>query len=152
MDDLEFHFAIDDMVRAFDLGAQPGETVELTLSGSLVTGEAISGSDCAIVLSGLFEEGDMGKEVHLLTDEVGDSVPGGFKFAYHTTVSDRVTFAIYDLTGRTVAVLNDMDMSPGIYTATWDGLIGKEEAPSGIYFARVSNSAASDIMKITLSQ
>ncbi len=151
IDDLEFHFSIKDMVEAFDLADSPGETIELSLEGKLVTGEAIVGSDCAVVLSGLFEDAKTGEEIYMLASESGNSAVGQYEFAYHTMVSDRVTFAIYDLKGRMVAVLNDMDMSPGIYTASWDGLIdGIEEAPAGIYFARVNNSMASDIVKITV--
>lgn len=153
IDDLEFHFSIEDIVRAFDLPDSSGETIELSLKGKLVTGEAIAGSDCAVLLSGVFEDERTGDEIYMLTRESENPRSGPFKFAYHTMVSDRVTFAIYDLKGRTVAVLNDMDMSPGIYTAIWNGLTGdKEEAPAGIYFARVNNSLASDITKITLSR
>ena len=151
IDDLEFHFSIKDIVEAFDLADCPGEGIELSLSGKLVTGEPIAGADCAVVLSGVFEDEKTGEEICLLTCESENSPTGQFKFAYHTMVSDRITFAIYDLRGRTVAVLNDMDMSPGIYTATWNGLVGgKEKAPAGIYFARVSNSMASDIRKVTV--
>jgi len=153
IDDLEFHFSIEDIVRLFDLGDRPGEVIELSLSGRLVTGEPIEGSDCIIVLSGVFEDERTGDEIYMLTRQAEDPECGPFKLAYNCTVSDRVTFAIYDLKGRMVALLNDMDMSPGIYTATWDGLTrDKERAPAGIYFARVSNSFASDITKITLTR
>jgi hypothetical protein len=150
IDDLEFYFPIKDVVRTLDLEGHSGETLELTLGGFLVTGEPIRGIDCAMVISGLWEDDDLGDEIRLL-DCAEDRSAGQFKFAYQTTVSDRITFAIYDVEGRMVAKLNDMDMAPGIYTATWDGLgQNKEEAPAGIYFARVNNSLASDIRKITL--
>jgi hypothetical protein len=153
IDDLEFQFSIQDIAAAFDLAARAGDLVELTLRGNLTTGEEVEGSDCAMVITGLWEDDDLGKEVYLLAMPQGEAPPGEFKFAYQTTVSDRVTFTIHDVRGQVVAVLNDMDMAPGIYTATWNGLgPTKEEAPAGIYFARVSNSLASDIMKVTLSR
>jgi hypothetical protein len=152
IDDLEFQFPIKDIVSAFDLGDDEGDMVELSLTGRLVSGEEFEGRDCAILISGAWEEDELGREVHLLTAPQTEQTPGHFKFAYNTTVSDRVRFTIHDVTGRVVAVLNDMDMAPGIYTATWNGLgQDKKESPPGIYFARVSNSLTSDIMKITLS-
>jgi hypothetical protein len=153
IDDLEFHFSIGDIIRTFELAESSGVTIELSLKGKLMTGEPIEGSDCAVVLGGVFEEERTGEEIYMLTRETEDPHSGPFKFAYCSMVSDRVKFAIHDLKGRTVAVLNDMDMSPGIYTATWDGLNpNKEPAPAGTYFARVSNSFASDITKITLTR
>jgi hypothetical protein len=151
IDDLEFHFLIDDVVETFGLAGSPGKTVELNLVGNLVSGEEISGTDCAVVLSGLFENENTGEEIYLLTCESDPSPPGEFRFAYHTAVSDRVRFVIYDLKGRVVAVLNDMDMAPGIYTATWNGTdADSTEVPSGTYFARINNSFASDIRKIAV--
>ena len=70
------------------------------------------------------------------------------RFSYYTTVSERVTIAIYDTRGRVVARLNDMDMAPGIYSATWSGRDeNRTEVAPGIYFARVNNSVASDTRK-----
>ena len=89
--------------------------------------------------------------IFILDSHAGGPTPGNLMFAYKTMVSDRVTFAIHDVRGRVVAVLNNMDMAPGIYTAMWDGMNrNKEKAPAGIYFARVSNSLASDIKKVTI--
>jgi len=153
IDDLEFHFSIEEIVRAFGLAESSGAAIDLSLEGKLLTGEAIKGSDCAVILSGAFEEENSGDELYILTREMDDPPCGPFKFAYYCAVSDRVTFAIYDLKGRTIAVLNDMDMSPGIYAATWDGLnLDKEPAPTGTYFARVSNSFSSDLTRITLTR
>ena len=153
IDDLEFEFSIRDIAKAFDLDSLDGRLVELTLKGNLTTGEEITGSDCALVITGLWEDEDLGRELTLLAVPHGDATPGEYRFAYKTTVSDRVTFAIYDVSGRVVAVLNDMDMAPGIYTATWNGQgQDKQEAPAGIYFARVSNSLASDIMRVSLAR
>jgi hypothetical protein len=153
IDDLEYQFPISDMVAAFGLGDCLGEAVELSVTGSLFTGEPIEGSDCALVISGSWKDEDLGEELCLLECPTEDATPGVLKFAYSTTVSDRVTFSIHDVGGEVVAVLNSMDMSPGIYTAIWDGKIaGSSEAPAGIYFARVSNSLTSDMRKVILSR
>ena len=153
LDDLEFNFSIDDVAETLGLDRRSGETIQLVLSGSLVTGEDVRGVDCVDVISGLWADGEMGDEIGMLPHVGEESVVGPFDFAYYTAVSDRVTFAIYDIQGRVVAELVDMDMAPGMYKATWDGSMGnREKAPPGIYFARVNNSWASDTRKITVLQ
>jgi hypothetical protein len=159
LDDLEFSFRIGDIVGALALEGHAGETIRLTLSGVLATGETFAGADCAHVISGYWPGGESGDEIGLLVPV--DALPasaweepgpdGCFKFAYFTTVSDRVTVMIYDIQGRKVARIHDMDMPPGIYNAIWDGTDSDSlDVAPGIYFARVSNSFASDTRKIML--
>jgi hypothetical protein len=153
IDDLEFYFPIRDVVAALGLEEHSGEMIELSLTGKLMTGEAIRGVDCAVVLSGPWDDENLGREVCMLTWTGEGSDAGEFKFAYSTAVSDRVTFAIHDVSGRVVAELANMDMAPGIYTAIWDGTcLDSRKAPAGVYFARVSNSLASDMKKIIMPQ
>jgi hypothetical protein len=152
LDDLEFWFSIPDIAGALDLAAHDGEIVPLMLRGSLTTGEAIEGVDCALVISGNWKNETLGEEVGLLEYEELPRAEGTgrarHRFSYYTTVSERVTMAIYDTQGRVVARLNDMDMAPGIYSATWGGWDeDRREVPAGIYFARVNNSMASDTRK-----
>lgn len=155
LDDLEFFFSIEDMAAVLDLHSRVGEIVPLIIRGKLTTGETVEGLDCAMVIRGPWGTEEFGSEVGLLTeggmDDGGETPPGRFRFTYFTTVSERVTFGIYDVKGRMVARLNDMDMAPGIYNATWNGRDeNREKAPAGIYFARVNNSTASATMKITV--
>jgi hypothetical protein len=151
LDDIEFYFSIKDVVATLGLEEHGGETVPLTLSGQLMTGEAIEGIDCAVVIGGPWGADESGDEIGLLAQvDQGPSLEE-FNFAYYTAVSDRVTFAIYDVRGRVVAKLIDMDMAPGIYHATWN-LTSPDslKVPAGTYFARVSNGWASAIRKITV--
>jgi hypothetical protein len=153
IDDLEFYFPIRDIVAAIGLEEHSGEMIELNLTGRLMTGEPIRGVDCVVVINGRWDDEDLGEAICMLTwaGEAADA--GEFKFAYSTTVSDRVTFAIHDVRGRVVAELADMDMAPGIYTAIWDGTcLDSRKAPPGVYFARVSNGLASDMKKIVMPQ
>lgn len=152
LDDLELWFSIQDIAAALDLNESAGEIVPLSLTGALMTGERIEGMDCALVISGDWAHDEFGAEVGLLPETAwqGDSRhdPGQHRFTYYSTVSERVTIAIYDTGGRVVARLNDMDMAPGIYSATWNGRDeNHNEVPPGIYFARVNNSRMSDIRK-----
>ncbi len=156
LDDLEFFFSIPDVAGALDLAAHDGEILPLMLRGNLTTGETIEGVDCALVISGQWGDETLGEEVGLLAyeEQAGgeDLAPARHRFSYYTTVSERVTIAIYDTRGRVVARLNDMDMAPGIYNATWNGRDeNRREAAPGIYFARVNNSVASDIRKFEVT-
>jgi hypothetical protein len=163
LDDLEFSFRIGDLIEALALEGCAGETVPLILTGTLETGEVFRGADCAHVISGYWPVEESGDEIGLLVsvDEQpgtyeqpgAEGEPGrdDFKFTYFTTVTDRVTFMIYDISGRKVAKIHDMDMPPGIYNAIWDGTDSDSlDAAPGVYFARVSNSYASDTKKIML--
>jgi hypothetical protein len=167
LDDLEFWFSIEDIAAALELAERAGEIVPLKLSGRFTTGERIEGADCALVICGPWAHEEFGAEVGLLPDAGGGaggsqdaaggtgagSGSGKHKFTYYSTVSERVTIAIYDTRGRVVARLNDMDMAPGIYSATWNGRDeNREEVPPGIYFARVNNSVMSDTRKFEVSQ
>jgi hypothetical protein len=157
LDDLEFWFSIEDMVAALELEEHTGEIVPLKLTGAFTTGESIEGVDCALVIRGHWAHEEFGAEVGLLpdADKAHEYGPGARKhrFTYYSTVSERVTIAIYDTQGRVVARLNDMDMAPGIYSATWNGKDeNRREVPPGIYFARVNNSVMSDTRKFVVSQ
>lgn len=157
LDDLEFWFSIEDIVAALELEGSTGQIIPLRLTGSFTTGEGIEGVDCALVIRGRWAHEEFGAEVGLLPDtdreQEAESGPRVHRFTYYNTVSERVTMAIYDTKGRVVARLNDMDMAPGIYSATWNGRNeNREEVPPGIYFARVNNSVVSDTRKFVVSQ
>jgi hypothetical protein len=153
VDDLELYFSIDDLATTLGLGRSIGEMIPLVLGGELLTGETIEGIDCAVVVGGSWGKGEADDEVRILTHEGKGTAAGGFRFSYCTALSDRVTFAIYDIKGRMVAKLIDMDMAPGIYHATWKTTRADSLGiPPGTYFARVSNSWASDTRKIRVPQ
>jgi len=153
VEDLKLSFAIDEVAATLGLDRNIGEAVPLTLYGNLLTGEIFSGVDCAVMISGLWDSEELGDEIGMLACPEEGAGLGLFEFAYYTSISDRVTFAIYDLKGRVVAKLADMDMAPGIYHATWDGTgIGRQKVPAGTYFARIGNSWASETRKIAVLQ
>jgi hypothetical protein len=153
IDDLELNFAIDELATTLGLGTHVGETIPLTLSGKMITGQPITGVDCAFMISEAWTSDELGDGVGMLTCSDDGSGAQEFEFAYYTGVSDRVTFAIYDVRGQVVATLADMDMAPGIYHAAWNGTgRDKERVPAGTYFARVSNSGQSETRKIAILQ
>jgi hypothetical protein len=63
----------------------------------------------------------------------------------------RVTIAIYDVSGRSVAVLADREMEPGRYEAVWNGRTGTgRTAASGIYFCRLVAGRTVETKKMVL--
>jgi hypothetical protein len=62
-----------------------------------------------------------------------------------------VCVAVHDVRGRTVAVLFDGDLPAGAHRVGWNGLCADgREAPSGVYFARVTANGWTDTRKMTL--
>ena len=149
LDDLALEFSIPDLVAALGLEADLGESVALVLSGTIVTGQGIEGRDFLVVVGEPLGE-TPSSEIGIL-EGAGDRAAGRHDFTYYTNVSDHITFAIYDVHGRLVERLNDKDMSPGIYHATWNGT-GRDgqDAPAGTYFARVSNGRSGITRKIVV--
>ena len=151
--DLVFYFDAKALVAALDLGGRIGDTVPLSVSGELVTGQAISGVDCAVVIDATWASSRLDRELGFLADAGAQQADGHFRFAYFCDVSDHMTLAIYDLRGREVAGLVDMDLGPGIYYANWAGTCADgQRAAAGTYFARVSNSRTGETLKFDVQR
>lgn len=69
---------------------------------------------------------------------------------YQITEPSHVRLTIFNLLGKEVKTLVDEDKPAGIYQISWDGKdeLGKE-APSGIYFYRITAGEKSEIRKMT---
>lgn len=65
-----------------------------------------------------------GRKVWLMS---GNPVSGAFTIGYNVEQAGRVSVAVYDVTGRTVAVVNQGEMTPGVYSAVVSAL------PAGNY-------------------
>ena len=151
LDDLALSFSIPDLVRALGLAERLGETVQVNLTGKLVTGQEISGSDCVVVMEGYQVGEGLDGEIGLLACPDGESGSDELKFGYYTNTSDEVHLVIYDVRGRVVARLVDDDLAPGIYHATWTRADREEDKVGpGTYFARVTNSLTGATKKFTL--
>lgn len=62
-----------------------------------------------------------------------------------------VVVQIYDVQGRSQAVLADRQMSSGIHTISWDGRDTEGRAvPSGIYFAKLGAGLDEDRRRLVL--
>ncbi len=73
------------------------------------------------------------------------------RIAFDVSERSRVTLAIYDVSGRSVAVLADREMEPGRYEAVWNGRTGTgRTAASGIYFCRLVAGRTVETKKMVL--
>jgi hypothetical protein len=74
------------------------------------------------------------------------------ELAYTLPRAGRVEIAVYDVTGREVAVLAHGPRQPGRYTARWDGRDGGgRNLPAGVYFARLEFAGRMEAQKIVIA-
>jgi hypothetical protein len=97
--------------------------------------------------------GDRGEEDGGTLDLVPDPNPfgGGTQIRFRVPTAGHVTLAIYDVSGRCVALLYDGPGAAGEFTSAWNGrdLSGREVGP-GIYLARVVAGGISETQKLIL--
>jgi hypothetical protein len=73
------------------------------------------------------------------------------RIVFDVSARSRVVLAIYDVSGRSVAVLVDRAMEPGRYEAIWNGRTGTgRNAASGIYFCRLMAGGTLETKKMVL--
>jgi hypothetical protein len=73
--------------------------------------------------------------------------------AYTVVRSGRVRLAVYDVTGREVAVLFDGTASAGSHAVRWDGRSARgERLPAGVYFGRLSGDGFEAGRKLVLTR
>jgi len=65
-------------------------------------------------------------------------VNGAARFRFALPAESRVEVAIYDVTGRRVAVLADGTYEAGVHTVAWDAAAGGARRAAGLYFARMT--------------
>lgn len=71
--------------------------------------------------------------------------------SHPSPITNHVTLAVYDITGRLVETLIDESQESGVYRVQWAGKNeGGEEVPSGIYFYRLTTSYQSMVKKMVL--
>ena len=85
------------------------------------------------------------------------SVPNPFttstQVGYTLPEAGRLRLAVYDVTGRQVAMLADGVERAGHYEVTWNGRAsGGKQLPAGVYFLRFEFAGAIETQKIVLSR
>ncbi|MGH7485274.1 MAG: T9SS type A sorting domain-containing protein [bacterium] len=77
----------------------------------------------------------------------------GTKLNFAIPRSGSVKLAIYDVTGRRVALIVDQALPSGMRGVTWDGRDGKGwPVASGTYFARLESAGQTQVRKIVVAR
>jgi hypothetical protein len=86
--------------------------------------------------------GSLGTNVSI---SLGENSPNPFsattRIMFETQTADRLNMTVYDVMGRTIAVLFDRTMRAGPHQVTWDGRTTRgEPASNGVYFIALRSS------------
>jgi hypothetical protein len=142
-------FFVDVTVPA---GILPGTENIFTLNAEAGDGLWISASDTIFVneITSIDRETVVPAALHL-----SQNYPNPFnpttRIAFDLNVSGSVELAIYDMSGRKVAVLIDGALEAGRHEAFWNGMTSEgREVPSGVYFCRLVTSTESISRKLVL--
>jgi hypothetical protein len=64
----------------------------------------------------------------------------------------RVRVAVFDVSGREVAVLEDRDFDPGRYEITWDAKGQGGRVPAGLYFIRATGLGRTLVDRLVITE
>jgi len=150
-DDLILKFNTQELVAALG-SVNNGDELILTITGNLLDGTPIEGSDCVIIKA-------KGNLVRDLTDNSGqvpeaysllENYPNPFNpstiIIYSVPETGSVKLAIYNTLGEEVVVLVDGMVEAGFYEVSFNA----SSLPSGIYFYRLQSGSFVDTKKMIL--
>jgi S-formylglutathione hydrolase FrmB len=152
IEDIRLKFEMEDVLALLG-DMQIGEEYQLSITGSLLSGEPFFGVDCLIIVDDDDEEDFAGKDLELADlsfSLLRVTQPGHFqrnvRLIYRVPDESVVSLGVYDLTGRLVEQLVDQSQAPGEYESTWNAM-GR---PSGVYFCRLHTGTATETQKVIL--
>jgi hypothetical protein len=116
----------------------------LTLTGQLLDGTDFVASDCIRIV---------GKAIPPVIPDVpvlNPAVPNPFnpvtRITYLLPVSERVTLAVYDVSGKAVALLDEGVRGAGEHVVEWNAA----GLASGVYFVHLRAGDATEVRRVTL--
>jgi hypothetical protein len=77
---------------------------------------------------------------------------GVTEFRYQLPAAGHARLAVYDVTGRSVAILADQVEDAGPHTARWETLGGGKRIPPGVYVARLEFAGRSETRRIAVTR
>jgi len=142
--------ATNAVVRTIQVGVEP---VALTCNPAQnrVYAANYYGSSISVLrdtLTGVEECAASGVAAKALTVS-SNPIRGTASVRFHLAEQSRVRLSIRDVTGRTVAVLVDGVMKPGVYDRNWQA---GPAIPAGIYFLDLETAGRSEILKLALAK
>jgi hypothetical protein len=138
-DDLTLKFDNQEILDA--LGeVQDGDKIELTLTGNLLDGTEMTGSDCVVIID-RGEGGEQSKANSLgyfPTLALAQNTPNPFArstlIAFNIPSAGHISLKVYDACGSLVEILVSEELSPGRHTESWD----RGNLDSGVYFCELN--------------
>jgi Tol biopolymer transport system component len=135
--DLVFDFSQWKVSSAVDLSGD--KTITLDITGFLLDGTPVHGSDCLTIVPHAGESPPMATAIL----SVAHTATGLTSINYSVGEPGRVVVTAYDLSGRKIATVVDLEQPAGQFTATWR----PDQAPAGVYFCKLVAGQAEDVRK-----
>jgi hypothetical protein len=138
-DDLTIKFKAQELIAALGL-VNNGDEMELTITGSLLDGTPIEGSDCVII-----KAKNLGKELTVSSSDVPEEYALFENFPNPFNPSTTIQFAVpeqsfvklevYNSLGERVTTLVAETLAAGIYSFNWNAI----NLPSGVYIYSIQS-------------
>ena len=146
--DMTLKFYRDEIIAALGQ-VYAGETVALTLTGNLLDGTPIEGTDCVHIING-----PEPPEPPLAADDQTPVLLGNYpnpfnpatQIGFSLPAASHVTLVVYNIMGQQVAVLADGQYEAGDHSVTWDA----SAQSSGVYLYLLDVSGFSQTRKMLL--
>ncbi|UCG42335.1 MAG: T9SS type A sorting domain-containing protein [candidate division WOR-3 bacterium] len=74
------------------------------------------------------------------------------RIRYSLANASRVRLLAYDLSGRRVTTLADIDMEPGHHELVWHGNSGRRQMPAGVYFIRLQAGETDMVERVLIAR
>lgn len=142
--DLVMKFSVPDLADAMG-NVTGGQTVELSIGGSLRGGRELTGGDCVVIRG---ERPTARREEWRFLGLATQSSPADpvQRISYYLPERSVVRAAVYDVSGRLVVRFEELSVEAGLHTMDWDAA----QLPSGVYFLRVSSGDYVETVKVIL--
>ncbi|MHC4179782.1 MAG: T9SS type A sorting domain-containing protein, partial [Planctomycetota bacterium] len=127
---------------------EPGDVLELTISGNLLDGTAFTGKDCVVIVGGPVPmESEPAHQVMLHPAEP-NPFTGSTRIAYTLPHEASVRVGVFDVMGRMVTRLMDGTDSAGDHVLEWDAV----RFANGTYFIQLQVGDRIMTQRVTLSR
>jgi hypothetical protein len=139
-EDLTLKFDLREIIEALGT-VEEDQTILLTISGVLLDGTALAGTDCILIKD---KDPDIPGISESNAPVLGLAIPNPFnpttRIRYDVPArGGKVTLRIYDVEGRLVRTLVNEHQSPGQKIATWHGRNAQgQSVATGVYFYRMT--------------
>jgi choice-of-anchor C domain-containing protein len=115
--------------------ASTSTTLEFFSTMSGATGATLD--SVTVLLTSTADVAPPGAETLALAPVAPNPARGAARVRFTLAQPGPARLAVYDVSGREVAVLADGELAAGVHEAVWDGRSRQGRAPAGLYFAEL---------------